>query len=160
MANAYKKPFVAFPKNDKAKELYKNHNDLIVFFYLQYEANYTDSFFEPGGFVVPNRACVRSERRIAKDTGLTENAIRTAKKHLMSMGLITQYKNGKYSIISTDCGLFNDDKSRNVEPDKSRNVPRNESRHNKNNKEYKDKEILSNDNIKKSEVYKITKGIG
>ena len=147
-------PFIKLRKD--IDKLFPNPDALLLYTYLLKEANYKETLFTPGKFNVPAGACVRSRATISKATGLTDNQIRHQIDNLIKIGFITKYQVGKYAVISTDCEFIGTKKQPNVLAEKAPN----NSLHNKNNKEYKDKEILSNDNIKKSEVYKITKGIG
>ena len=133
-------------------KLFGDPDALLLYIYLLKESNYRETEIAQGKYTVPAGACVRSRATIAKATGLSENQIKHQINHLINTGFLSKYKMGKYSVLSTDCEFINTEKQPNITGVNAPNNQPNKSPRKKNNKEYKKKEILSYDNIKKVEV--------
>ncbi len=93
-----KKGFVKFNRKIIDWGWYTDVNTFKLFFHLILCANYTDGTFL--GVKVLRGQIATSISRLAKETGLTVNEARTAKKHLESTGEITSESHGKFSVIS------------------------------------------------------------
>lgn len=79
-------------------EWYRNINTKIVFFHLLLKANWSDEKSE--GNTIPRGSLRTSTKNIAVETGLTENEVRTAVKHLKSTGEITSRGTNKFTVFT------------------------------------------------------------
>lgn len=79
-------------------EWYRNINTKILFLHLLLKANWKDGRFE--GEVIPRGSLVSSLPRLAEETSLTMNELRTAVKHLKHSGEITCRTKRKYTVFT------------------------------------------------------------
>ncbi len=79
-------------------EWYQDTNTKAVFIHCLLKANWEDGRFE--GIDIPRGSFVTSRKNIAKELGLSEQAVRTAIKHLISTKEITRVTTSKFTIIS------------------------------------------------------------
>ena len=93
-----KKGFVKFNRKIKDWGWYTDVNTFKLFFHLILCANYTDGTFL--GVKVLRGQIATSISKLAKETGLTVDEVRTAKKHLESTGEVTSISHAKFSVIS------------------------------------------------------------
>lgn len=79
-------------------EWYKNLNTCRLFFHMLLKANWKDSRFE--GKDIPRGSFVTSVKKLAFETALTEDEVRTALKHLIKTGEITKRPTNKFTVIT------------------------------------------------------------
>ncbi len=79
-------------------EWYRNINTKIVFLHLLLKANWSDEKSE--GNMIPRGSLRTSTKNISIETGLTENEVRTAVKHLKSTGEITSKGTNKFTVFT------------------------------------------------------------
>lgn len=79
-------------------EWYSDINTTRLFLHCLLKANWQDGKFE--GVDVPRGSFVTGRKKLSKETGLTEQQVRTALKRLKSTNEITINTTKKYSIIS------------------------------------------------------------
>ena len=79
-------------------EWYKNETTKSLFLHLLLTVNIKDSKFE--GYKIPRGSRICSYSKLAEETGLTKQQIRTAINHLKSTQELTLSKTPKFSIIS------------------------------------------------------------
>lgn len=79
-------------------EWYKNLNTCRLFFHILLKANWKDGRFE--GKEINRGSFVTSVKKLAEETELTEEEVRTALKHLICTGEITKQTTNKYTVIT------------------------------------------------------------
>lgn len=79
-------------------EWYKNINTCRLFFHFLLKANWKDGRFE--GNDVPRGAFVTSVKKLALETALTEDEVRTALLHLIQTGEVTKQTTNKFTVIT------------------------------------------------------------
>lgn len=79
-------------------EWWPDINTSRVFIYILIKANWKDGKFK--GKVIPRGSLVTSISSIASGTGLTQDEVRTAIKHLIDSNNITKQTTNKYSVFS------------------------------------------------------------
>lgn len=79
-------------------EWYKNLNTCRLFFHMLLKANWKDGRFE--GNDIPRGSFVTSVKKLAFETDLTEDEVRTALKHLIKTGEITKRPTNKFTVIT------------------------------------------------------------
>ena len=77
---------------------YKNKNTKILFIHCLLKANWQDRYFE--GLLIQRGSFVTSYKTLSEELDMTIQEIRTAIKHLISTGELTQKQHTKFSIIS------------------------------------------------------------
>lgn len=77
---------------------YKNKNTKILFIHCLLKANWQDRYFE--GLLIQRGSFVTSYKKLSEELDMTIQEIRTAIKHLISTGELTQKQHTKFSIIS------------------------------------------------------------
>lgn len=90
--------FVAFPRGLTAWEWYDDPNTCRLFFHLMLTANWEPKNWH--GIVIEPGSRVASLSRLASETGLTIQNIRTSLERLKSTGYLTIKSTNKYSVIS------------------------------------------------------------
>ena len=90
--------FVAFPRGLTAWEWYDDPNTCRLFFHLMLTANWEPKNWH--GIVIDPGSRVASLSRLAAETGLTIQNIRTSLERLKSTGYLTIKSTNKYSVIS------------------------------------------------------------
>ena len=90
--------FVAFPRGLTAWEWYDDPNTCRLFFHLMLTANWEPKNWH--GIVIEPGSRVASLSRLAAETGLTIQNIRTSLERLKSTGYLTIKSTNKYSVIS------------------------------------------------------------
>ena len=90
--------FVAFPRGLTAWEWYDDPNTCRLFFHLMLTANWEPKNWH--GIVIEPGSRVASLSRLAAETGLTIQNIRTALERLKSTGYLTIKTTNKYSVLS------------------------------------------------------------
>ncbi len=77
---------------------YKNKNTKTLFIHCLLKANWQDRYFE--GLLIQRGSFVTSYKTLSEELDMTIQEIRTAIKHLISTGELTQKQHTKFSIIS------------------------------------------------------------
>lgn len=90
--------FVAFPRGLTAWEWYDDPNTCRLFFHLMLTANWEPKNWH--GIVIEPGSRVASLSRLAAETGLTIQNIRTSLERLKSTGYLTIKTTNKYSVLS------------------------------------------------------------
>lgn len=90
--------YVKFYRDIKDWEWYRNLNTFKLFFHCVVRANWQDGKFE--GKTIERGSFVSSYSRLAEETGLTYDEVRTAVKNLVKTENITVKKYPKYSVIT------------------------------------------------------------
>ncbi len=80
--------WIKIARNITEKPWYGVPNDVCLFMHLIMDANFTTSYYR--GVEVKSGQLIRSHEKLAVETGLTINQVRTSMKHLISTGEITQ----------------------------------------------------------------------
>lgn len=79
-------------------EWYKNLNTCRLFFHMLLKANWKDGRFE--GKEIKRGSFVTSIKKLAEETELTEDEVKTAIKHLIDTGEVTKQTTNKYTVIT------------------------------------------------------------
>ncbi len=79
-------------------EWYSDINTCRLFIHMLLKANWKDGKFR--GTTVPRGSFVSSISKLAEETGLTNDEIRTAIKHLIDTGEITKRSTNKYTVFT------------------------------------------------------------
>lgn len=88
-------------------EWYSNINTKVVFLHILLRANWQDGKFE--GINIPRGSLVTSYAKLAEETTLSVQSVRTAINHLKSTGELTVEQHAKFSVISIkNYGLYQD----------------------------------------------------
>ena len=102
-------------------EWYLDFNTKMLFIHMLLRANWKEGKYR--GIVVPRGSFVSSYPTLAQETGLTQDEVRTALKHLKKTGDITVSSQSKFSIFTIENYGKYQDVPRQV-PDKSQTSPR------------------------------------
>lgn len=89
-------------------EWYDDLNTFKLFMHLLLTVNYYDSKWH--GVMIKRGSRAISRNKLAKETKLSEQSVRTAIKHLISTGELTKQNMGQYSILT----ITNNDKYQDV----------------------------------------------
>lgn len=130
-------------------EWYSNVNDRLVFIHCLLSANWKDGYFE--GQKIPRGSFVTSYQKLAKETGLTMQSVRTSINHLKSTNNLTNVTNHQYSIIT----INNYDKYQDINTLTNKRLTNEQQTTNNNrinNNKERIKENISKDILKKSFV--------
>lgn len=79
---------------------YKDVNTKVVFIHLLLTANHTETEFE-GVTIKPGQTVV-GRKELAKATGLSEQSVRTAIKHLKSTNEITTWSTNRFTVVTIE----------------------------------------------------------
>lgn len=79
-------------------EWYSDIPTKVVYIHLLLKANFSDGRFK--GIAVPRGSLVTGRKKLAEETGLTEDMVRTALKHLKDTHEITSKAYSKFSVIT------------------------------------------------------------
>ena len=79
-------------------EWYQNTNTKIVFLHLLLNANWEDSRFQ--GYEVPKGSLVIGRKKLAKEVGISERAVRVALNHLKMTNEVTIKTTNRFSIVT------------------------------------------------------------
>lgn len=79
-------------------EWYKNANTMRIFVHMLFKANWKDGKFE--GKDIPRGSFVSSLDKLAEETNLSKDKVRTAVKHLIFTNEITTQKFPKYTVFA------------------------------------------------------------
>lgn len=79
-------------------EWYRNINTKSLFIHMLFKANYKEGKFE--GKTIPIGSFVSSTKKLSDETGLTNDEVRTALKHLISTKEITKQSYSKYTVFT------------------------------------------------------------
>ena len=90
--------YIRIDRKILAWEWYGNINTKVLFFHMLLKANWTEGKFE--GSLIPRGSFVSSIKKLALETGLTDNEIRQAIKHLKSTGEITSKSTNKFTVFT------------------------------------------------------------
>lgn len=77
---------------------YRNINTKVLFLHMILRANWEEGFFE--GHTIPRGSFVSSIKNLAFETGLTENEVRQAIKHLKLTNEITSKSTNKFTVFT------------------------------------------------------------
>lgn len=96
----------------KEWEWYHDKNTKILFLDMLLEARWKDSTYK--GVVIKRGSFASSIRKLAKESDLTDNEVRTALKHLQKTGEITSKSHGKFTVFTiTNYDLYQSDNTQN-----------------------------------------------
>ena len=90
--------FTKFPNRIRGVSWFNKPNTAAVYFFLRMHANHLSTAWGNQA-LSPGELCI-GRKSLAAGTGLTENQVRTALKHLQKAGEITIKTTNQYSLIS------------------------------------------------------------
>lgn len=94
----FEEGFISIDRKIVNWEWYKDANTKALFLHLIFIANWKDGRFK--GYDIPRGSVVTSIAHLARDTGLTNQQVKTALKHLKNTGEITSTSTNKFTIIT------------------------------------------------------------
>lgn len=90
--------FVKIDRKILEWEWWDDFNTFRLFFYMLVSAYWKDGYYK--GELIERGSFPSSISKLASETGLTDNEIRNALKHLKSTGEITSKAHSKYSVFT------------------------------------------------------------
>lgn len=94
----FEEGFISIDRKIVNWEWYKDANTKALFLHLIFIANWKDGRFK--GYDIPRGSVVTSIAHLARDTGLTNQQVKTALKHLKNTGEITSTSTNKFTIVT------------------------------------------------------------
>lgn len=142
-------------------EWYDDYSTFRLFIHLLLKVNHKDQKWK--GQVIKRGSCVTSRAKLAQETGLSEQNIKTALKHLLSTNEITKQGTSKNTIITVlNYDLYQssnqvDNQQNNQQVTNDQPTPNQQVTTNKNEKNDKnDKNILSSTNSACAREYELS----